>query len=72
MNNLKFVSTGALARTGIGCAKTIRKACEENPGFAVRIGKSWRIPLANLHALHAGLTVEEIAARARSRNAQQG
>ena len=48
---MQFVSTAELARrTGVS-ATTARRSCVRHPGFAVRVGGTFRIPEVHVGAL---------------------
>ena len=60
----KFATTGEAADAAGVSRATARRACKENPGFAVRIGGAYRIPIEHLDRLRAGERPAQIAADA--------
>jgi hypothetical protein len=67
MQSQKFVSTAELAsRTGVSRI-TAWRTCVSNPGFAVRVGGTFRIPEAHVQRVEGGDAPAAIAAEARAR-----
>lgn len=49
---------------------TVWRICRDNPGFAVRLGKDFKIPREHAERAKAGESVAAIAASVRARAAQ--
>lgn len=68
-----YLTTAALARETGYSRVTAWKACRDNPGFALRLGKTYMIPETHLDRLRRGETPAQIAAAVRSNgNLAQG
>jgi hypothetical protein len=66
MQSEKFVSTSELAiRTGVSRI-TAWRTCVHNPGFAVRVGGTFRIPEIHVQRVEGGDLPAAIAAEARA------
>ena len=68
MSDAAFLSTVEFAgRVGIS-ATTAWRTCLRHPGFAIRAGGTYRIPVAHAERVEHGERPEAIAAEARARN----
>ena len=67
MSDAAFLSTVEFAaRVGVS-ATTAWRTCQRHPGFAVRAGGTYRIPVSHAERVERGQRPEEIAAEARRR-----
>ena len=67
-SKLSFYTTaGAAAEIGFS-RSAVWGACRDNPGFAVRLGGSYRIPREHVEAVKRGESVAAIAAAVRAGN----
>lgn len=65
MSEAAFLSTVEFAsRVGIS-ATTAWRTCARNPGFAIRAGGTYRIPVCHVQRVERGERPETIAAEAR-------
>lgn len=65
--SVTFVSTTDLAKAAGVCRVSAWRACRANPGFALRIGGSYRIPAEHIERVKRGETPAQIAADVRAR-----
>ena len=63
-----FTTETAAAATGLS-RTSVWRACRNNPGFAVRLGGTYRIPPQHLERVLKGDTPEQIAAEVRQNGA---
>lgn len=61
-----FLSTAEFGRRVGISGTTAWRTCQRNPGFAIRAGGTYRIPLGHVERLERGERPEAIAADARS------
>jgi len=67
----KFFSTKEVAEK-IGVSRnTVANICRDNPGFSIRLGRSYKVPLANIERLLRGELIEKIAADVRSKELER-
>lgn len=64
---VRFASTSELAEASGVTRVSAWRACRANPGFALRIGGSYRIPAEHLERVKRGETPAQIAAEVRAR-----
>jgi hypothetical protein len=57
-----FLSTTELADKIGGCRTTVWRVCRDNPGFAIRLGRSYKVPSSHLDRVLRGETPAAIAA----------
>jgi len=58
----KFLSTQEIA-DNLGVSRnTVSKICRDNPGFSIKFGRSYKVPLVNYERLIRGELIEKIAA----------
>lgn len=64
---VRFASTTELAEAAGVCRVSAWRACRANPGFALRLGGSYRIPAEHIERVKRGETPAQIAADVRAR-----
>ena len=63
----KYLSTAALADEFEGSRTTAWRLCRAHPGFAIKFGRSFKIPEGHVERLRKGETPEAIAAEVLAR-----
>lgn len=67
----EFLTTTEIAQKLGVHRTTVSIICKNNPGFSIRLGRSYKVPVANFERLLRGELIEKIAADVRTNSVEK-